>query len=71
MAITIDSNTYGTIDPYVSGAYAVAEAIRNVIAVGAEPVALTIASNYGNPKRAMYSLILKKVLEGLAIQRVS
>ena len=51
VAVTIDSNTYGTKDPYVSGAYAVAEAIRNVIAVGAEPIALTDCLNYGNPEK--------------------
>ena len=31
--MTIDSNTYGTTDPYTAGAYAVAESIRNIIAV--------------------------------------
>ena len=51
VAITIDSNTYGTVDPYVAGAYAVAESIRNVIAVGAEPIALTDCLNYGNPEK--------------------
>lgn len=51
VAVTIDSNTYGTKDPYVSGAYAVAESIRNVIAVGAEPIALTDCLNYGNPEK--------------------
>ena len=50
VAVTIDSNTFGTLDPYVAGAYAVAESIRNVIAVGAEPVALTDCLNYGNPE---------------------
>ena len=51
VAVTIDSNTYGTKDPYVSGAYAVAESIRNVISVGAEPIALTDCLNYGNPEK--------------------
>ena len=51
VAITIDSNTYGTVDPYVAGAYAVAESIRNIIAVGAEPIALTDCLNYGNPEK--------------------
>lgn len=50
VALTIDSNTYGSTDPYVAGAYAVAEAIRNVIAVGATPIALTDCLNYGNPE---------------------
>ena len=51
VAITIDSNTYGTVDPYIAGAYAVAESIRNIIAVGAEPIALTDCLNYGNPEK--------------------
>ncbi len=50
VAVTIDSNTYGTLDPYTSGAYAVAESIRNIIAVGAVPIALTDCLNYGNPE---------------------
>ena len=50
VAVTIDSNTYGTVDPYVSGAYAVAESMRNIIAVGAQPIALTDCLNYGNPE---------------------
>ena len=50
VAVTIDSNTYGTVDPYVAGAYAVAESIRNIIAVGATPIALTDCLNYGNPE---------------------
>ena len=50
VAVTIDSNTYGATDPYVAGAYAVAESIRNIIAVGAEPIALTDCLNYGNPE---------------------
>ncbi len=50
VAVTIDSNTYGTVDPYVSGAYAVAESMRNIISVGATPIALTDCLNYGNPE---------------------
>ncbi len=52
VAVTIDSNTYGTKDPYISGAYAVAESIRNIIAVGAQPIALTDCLNYGNPENS-------------------
>ncbi|MEC8678300.1 MAG: phosphoribosylformylglycinamidine synthase subunit PurL, partial [Candidatus Margulisiibacteriota bacterium] len=65
VAITIDSNTYGTIDPYVSGAYAVAEAIRNVIAVGAEPVALTDCLNYGNPEKGDVFFDFKEGVRGI------
>ncbi len=51
IAVSMDSNVYGHADPYVSGAAAVAEAIRNVVAVGARPIALTDCLNYGNPEK--------------------
>ena len=50
LATTMDSNIYGEYSPYVSGAYAVAESVRNVVSVGAEPIALTDCLNYGNPE---------------------
>lgn len=51
VAVSMDSNLYGNVDPYTSGSYAVAESIRNVIAVGARPIALTDCLNYGNPEK--------------------
>ena len=51
LAVSMDSNLYGLIDPYVAGAYAVAESVRNVISVGAIPIALTDCLNYGNPEK--------------------
>lgn len=51
LAVSMDSNLYGKHDPYVSGAGAVAESIRNVISVGARPIALTDCLNYGNPEK--------------------
>ncbi len=51
LAVSMDSNLYGEYDPYVSGAAAVAESIRNVVAVGARPIALTDCLNYGNPEK--------------------
>jgi phosphoribosylformylglycinamidine synthase subunit PurL len=50
LATSMDSNLYGTVDPYVSGAYAVAESVRNVVSVGARPIAITDCLNYGNPE---------------------
>ena len=47
---SIDSNLYGELDPFSSGAYAVAESIRNIISVGGTPIALTDCLNYGNPE---------------------
>jgi phosphoribosylformylglycinamidine synthase len=51
LAVSMDSNLYGHHDPYSSGASAVAEAVRNVICVGARPIAVTDCLNYGNPQK--------------------
>jgi phosphoribosylformylglycinamidine synthase II len=49
-AIACDGNPfYGRLDPYLGGVSAVAEAARNVAAVGATPWALTDCLNYGTP----------------------
>ena len=45
---------------------AVAEACRNVSAMGAEPVALTNCLNFGNPERADVYYQLEKCVEGMA-----
>ncbi len=50
VAVSMDSNLYGICSPYVSGAAAVAEGVRNVISVGAKPIAMTDCLNYGNPE---------------------
>ncbi len=51
VALACDGNPfYGALHPYWGGANAVAEAIRNVAAVGARPVALTDCLNFGNPE---------------------
>jgi len=51
LAVSVDGNPFhGAIDPYLGGAGAVAEAMRNVAAVGAMPWCLTDCLNYGNPE---------------------
>ena len=51
VALAMDGNpAYGAISAYWAGAGAVAEACRNVAAVGAVPSALTDCLNYGNPE---------------------
>ena len=42
---------YVAADPYEGGKQAVAEAWRNLTAVGAEPIAITDNLNFGNPER--------------------
>jgi phosphoribosylformylglycinamidine synthase len=40
----------GCVDPYLGGAWAVCEAVRNVACVGATPLAITDCLNYGDPE---------------------
>lgn len=50
LAVTTDCNSrYVYLNPWRGGAAAVAEAARNVVCTGAEPVAITNCLNFGNP----------------------
>lgn len=50
IALKTDCNSkYTYLDPYMGGMAAVAESARNVVCVGAEPVAITNCLNFGNP----------------------
>ena len=52
VAVATDGNgRYGSLDPFLGGAHAVAEAARNVACVGARPIAMTNCLNFGNPER--------------------
>ncbi len=52
LALTTDVNElYCEADPFEGGKQAVAEAWRNLIAVGAKPLALTDNLNFGNPEK--------------------
>ncbi len=52
LAATIDvTPRYVQADPFEGGKQAVAEAWRNLSAVGAEPLAITNCLNFGNPER--------------------
>ena len=52
VAVSADGNgRFCYLDPYLGGAHAVAEAARNVAAVGARPLAITNCLNFGNPER--------------------
>jgi phosphoribosylformylglycinamidine synthase len=50
-AATDGNGRYGYLDPYLGGAHAVAEAVRNLATVGARPLAVTNCLNFGNPER--------------------
>jgi len=50
LAFSTDCNSrYVYLDPYVGAMIAVAEAARNCVCAGAEPVAITNCLNFGNP----------------------
>jgi phosphoribosylformylglycinamidine synthase len=52
LALTVDCNSrYCRLDPYLGAVLAVAEAARNLVAVGARPLAVSDCLNYGNPER--------------------
>ncbi len=67
IAVTTDGNgRYCQIDPYLGGAMAVAEAARNVVCVGAQPVAVTDCLNFGNPERSEIYYQMQEVIHGIA-----
>ncbi len=54
------------LDPYTGGAIAVAEAARNVVCTGAEPLAVTDCLNFGNPERPEVYYQLEQVIRGMS-----
>jgi len=67
LALTTDvSEVYCEADPYEGGKQAVAEAWRNLCAVGATPLALTDNLNFGNPERPEVMGQFVGAIEGLA-----
>ncbi|HEX4044906.1 MAG TPA: phosphoribosylformylglycinamidine synthase subunit PurL [Gammaproteobacteria bacterium] len=60
IALSLDHNPrYNKIDPYWGAVNAVVESVRNVVAVGAMPVALTDCLCFGNPEKPeqMYEFV--------------
>jgi len=67
IALSTDCNgRYCYLDPYAGGAIAVAEAARNVVCTGAEPVALTDCLNFGNPEKVDVYYQLERCISGMA-----
>ena len=67
LAMTTDCTPrYCFADPYEGGKQAVAEAYRNVSAVGAKPLAVTNCLNFANPQRAEIMGQLVGCIEGIA-----
>lgn len=66
-AATTDCNSrYVYLDPYRGGQIAVAEAARNLVCSGAEPLAVTDCLNFGNPEKPEIFWQLKEAVAGLA-----
>jgi phosphoribosylformylglycinamidine (FGAM) synthase-like enzyme len=67
LAITSDCNPhYVAADPFEGGKQAVAEAYRNLSAVGATPIAITDNLNFGNPEKPDTMGVIVKAIEGMA-----
>ena len=67
LAITTDCTPrYCFADPYEGGKQAVAEAYRNICAVGARPLAVTNCLNFANPQRPEIMGQIVSCLEGMS-----
>jgi phosphoribosylformylglycinamidine synthase len=67
IALAVDGNPfYGAISPYWGGANAVAEAMRNVAAVGAVPSGITDCLNFGNPEKPEAFWEFRESVRGLS-----
>jgi phosphoribosylformylglycinamidine synthase len=66
LAITTDCTPrYVFADPYEGGKQAIAEAYRNLSAVGARPLAVTNCLNFGNPQRPEIMAQFVEALRGM------
>jgi len=66
IAVAIDAQPrVAAIDPFVGAASAVAEALRNVVCMGATPLAITDCLNLGNPERPAGAWQLERTIAGI------
>ena len=67
LAVATDCNgRFVGLEPRIGAQIAVAEAARNVVAVGGTPVAVTDCLNFGNPERPEVAYQLEQSIIGLA-----
>jgi phosphoribosylformylglycinamidine synthase len=67
IALAIDAQPrLAAIDPFVGAAAAVAEATRNLVCMGATPLAITDCLNIGNPERSKGAWQLSRTVAGIA-----
>jgi phosphoribosylformylglycinamidine synthase II len=66
IAMTVDCNSrYVFADPYKGAMIAVAEAARNIVCTGAEPIGVTNCLNFGNPYDPEVYYQFVKAVEGM------
>jgi phosphoribosylformylglycinamidine synthase subunit PurL len=66
IAMSTDGNgRYCSLDPYLGGMHAVAEAARNVACSGAKPLAITNCLNFGNPERPEVMWAFHETIRGM------
>lgn len=66
-SITSDCNSIHTkLDPYHGGAGSVAEAIRNVISMGSDPICIVDCLNFGNPEKPEVLWQFKECVKGMS-----
>jgi phosphoribosylformylglycinamidine synthase len=66
LAVTVDCNgRYVFADPYKGAMIAVAEAARNIVCSGAEPIGVTNCLNFGNPYNPEVYYQFVKAVEGM------
>ncbi len=66
IALTTDTNSrYVYLDPYIGGMASVCEAARNVVCVGARPIAITNCLNFGNPYDPEVYYQFKEAVRGM------
>ena len=67
LAMTTDCNSrYIYLDPETGGKIAVAEAARNIVCSGAEPLAITDCLNFGNPEKPEIFWQIEKAADGMS-----
>ncbi|MBW5445690.1 phosphoribosylformylglycinamidine synthase subunit PurL [Cohnella sp. CFH 77786] len=67
LAMTTDCNgRYVYLDPEIGGKIAVAEAARNIVCSGGEPLAITDNLNFGSPEKPEVFWQMEKAVDGMA-----
>ncbi len=64
--VTDGNGRYVYLDPYAGGAWAVAEAARNLVCSGARPLAVTDCLNYGNPEKPEIFYQFERSADGIS-----